>query len=136
MKTSKIGQVLLWIMAAVLSVSLFLLGSLAYEEICMYTVSGITYDDDYYEYTIDDGNYVHLLYMLENDQRSEDEKTGLYEEFAAIGGYYKAASLYHAYMAVEDTDSAAIQKGLMERYKENVKEYEEHIDLINALFDL
>lgn len=136
MRSSKIGQVLLWIMVAVLSVSLFLLVSLAYQEICMYTVSTITYNDEYYEYTIDDGNYMHLLFMLENDQRSEEEKSGLSEEFAAIGAYYKAASLYHAYMTVEDADSAAVQKALMERYQEDVVEYGEHIDRINSLFGL
>lgn len=136
MKSSRIGQVVLWIVVAVLSVSLFLLVSLAYQEICMYTVSGITYDDDDYEYAIDDGNYIRLLYMLENDQRSEEEKAELYEEFAAIGAYYKAASLYHAYVTVQDTDSAAVQKALMERYQEDVVQYEGHIDRINSLFGL
>ncbi len=136
MKSIQTGKILLWVAAATLSVFLLISLAVAFQNIYWYAFPDTTYDDTYYEYIIEEGYYVSLINLLEHDHRSEEDMTDQYEEFSAIGDYYKAASLYKAYLAVNDTDSAAIQKQIMERNAEILNEYDEQIDIINELLDL
>lgn len=136
MKSSKILQVILWVLVALLSVTFFLFLSAGIQELSWYSFTETSYSDDYYEYLLENNDYIQIISTLEEDNRKEDEKTEHYAEYAAIAAYYKAASLYKAYMAVGDMDSAAMQQAIMERCEDEIVEYEGYIDNIHQLLQL
>ena len=136
MKSNKVFQVILWVLVALLSVSFFLFLNVGLQDLYWYFDTNTAYDDDYYEYLLEEENYTHMIYTLAQNNQSEEQPTEKYKEFSAIAEYYKAASLYKAYMAVEDMDSAAMQQTIMERCVAEIEEYETHIDNINRILEL
>ncbi len=101
--------------------------------------------DDRYYYAADEDDYIRMVtyenyYRLfnetMNDSRIEREYTEVEQEIRAIGWYYEAATLYKAYLAVDESESAALQKARMDRFREEAGTYRSETGKIDELLGI
>ena len=101
--------------------------------------------DDRYDYSADEDdyirmttyeNYYRILDEATNDSRLGKKHTEVEQEIRALGFYYEAATLYKAYLAVDDSESAAQQKARMDRFKEEAGSYMSETGNIDKLLGI
>ena len=101
--------------------------------------------DDRYDYSADEDdyirmttyeNYYRILDAATNDNRIGKEFTQTEQEIRALGFYYEAATLYKAYIAIDDSESAAQQKARMDRYREEAGSYRSDTGNIDKLLGI
>ncbi|MBR3278391.1 MAG: hypothetical protein IKG01_05690, partial [Lachnospiraceae bacterium] len=81
-------------------------------------------------------NYYRILDEATNDSRLGKKHTEVEQEIRALGFYYEAATLYKAYLAIDDSESAAQQKTRMERYREKAGSYSSETGNIDELLGI
>ena len=89
-------------------------------------------EDDYIRMTTYE-NYYRILDEATNDSRLGKKHTEFEQEIRALGFYYEAATLYKAYLAIDDSESAAQQKARMDRFKEEAGSYRSETGNIDKL---
>lgn len=92
-------------------------------------------EDDYIRMTTYE-NYYRILDEATNDSRLGKKHTEVEQEIRALGFYYEAATLYKAYLAVDDSESAAQQKARMDRFKEEAGSYMSETGNIDKLLGI
>ena len=101
--------------------------------------------DDRYDYSADEDdyirmttyeNYYRILDEATNDSRLGKKHTEVEQEIRALGFYYEAATLYKAYLAIDDSESAAQQKARMDRFKEQAGSYMSETGNIDKLLGI
>ena len=101
--------------------------------------------DDRYDYSADEDdyirmttyeNYYRILDEATNDSRLGKKHTEVEQEIRALGFYYEAATLYKAYLAIDDSESAEQQKTRMERYREKAGSYSSETGNIDELLGI
>ena len=101
--------------------------------------------DDRYDYSADEDdyirmttyeNYYRILDEATNDSRLGKKHTEVEQEIRALGFYYEAATLYKAYLAIDDNESAAQQKARMDRFKEEAGSYRSETGNIDKLLGI
>ena len=101
--------------------------------------------DDRYDYSADEDdyirmttyeNYYRILDEATNDSRLGKKHTEVEQEIRALGFYYEAATLYKAYLAIDDSESAAQQKARMDRFKEEAGSYMSETGNIDKLLGI
>ena len=101
--------------------------------------------DDRYYYAADEDDYIRMVtyenyYRLfnetVNDSRIDREYTEVEQETRALGWYYEAATLYKAYLAVDESESAALQKARMDRFREEAGSYRSETGNIDELLGI
>lgn len=135
MKSNKVLQVILWVLATCLTVSFIMFLSAGIQEMYWFFYSDSYHDDDYCEYLLEEDDYIHLIYSMKKQVEPEDV-TPEYTEFYALAEYYKAASLHKAYIVAEDFESAMMQLEIMEKNSEKIVKYEAYIDRIHELLQM
>lgn len=83
-------------------------------------INNVNYEQYYRIYT--DASY---------DSDPERDLSTTETEIRALGYYYQAATLYKAYLAVEDAESAAKQLARMDRYRAEAGSYASETDKID-----
>jgi hypothetical protein len=94
-----------------------------------------TDEDDYIRMTTYE-NYYRIFDAATDDSRIGKEFTQTEQEIRAIGYYYEAATLYKAYLAIDDSESAEQQKTRMERYREKAGSYSSETGNIDELLGI
>ena len=92
-------------------------------------------EDDYIRMTTYE-NYYRILDEATNDSRLGKKHTEVEQEIRALGFYYEAATLYKAYLAIDDSESAAQQKARMDRFKEQAGSYMSETGNIDKLLGI
>ena len=101
--------------------------------------------DDRYDYSADEDdylrmttyeNYYRILDEATDDSRLGKKHTEVEQEIRALGFYYEAATLYKAYLAIDDNESAAQQKARMDRFKEEAGSYMSETGNIDKLLGI
>ena len=92
-------------------------------------------EDDYIRMTTYE-NYYRILDEATNDSRLGKKHTEVEQEIRALGFYYEAATLYKAYLAIDDSECAAQQKSRMDRFKEEAGSYRSETGNIDKLLDI
>ncbi len=92
-------------------------------------------EDDYIRMTTYE-NYYRILDEATNDSRLGKKHTEVEQEIRAIGYYYESATLYKAYLAIDDSESAEQQKTRMERYREKAGSYSSETGNIDELLGI
>ena len=92
-------------------------------------------EDDYIRMTTYE-NYYRILDEATNDSRLGKKHTEVEQEIRALGFYYEAATLYKAYLAIDDNESAAQQKARMDRFKEEAGSYRSETGNIDKLLGI
>ena len=92
-------------------------------------------EDDYIRMTTYE-NYYRILDEATDDSRLGKKHTEVEQEIRALGFYYEAATLYKAYLAIDDSKSAAQQKARMERYREEAGSYRSDTGNIDKLLGI
>ena len=92
-------------------------------------------EDDYIRMTTYE-NYYRILDEATNDSRLGKKHTEVEQEIRALGFYYEAATLYKAYLAIDDSESAEQQKTRMERYREKAGSYSSETGNIDELLGI
>ena len=92
-------------------------------------------EDDYIRMTTYE-NYYRILDEATNDSRLGKKHTEVEQEIRALGFYYEAATLYKAYLAIDDSESAAQQKARMDRFKEEAGSYMSETGNIDKLLGI
>ena len=101
--------------------------------------------DDRYDYSADEDDYIRMTtyenYYRILDEATDDSRLGkkhteVEQEIRALGFYYEAATLYKAYLAVDDSESAAQQKARMDRFKEEAGSYMSETGNIDKLLGI
>ncbi len=136
MRSKKALQVILWVLAACLTASFLLFLSVGIQDIYWYSSPNPSYDHSYYEYLLEEDDYIQLIYTTKKQETASDDATPQYDEFSALAEYYKAASLYKAYIATEDFESAIMQLNIMKQNKDKIVEYQAYIERIHQLLQI
>ena len=101
--------------------------------------------DDRYDYSADEDDYIKMTtyenYYRILDEATDDSRLGkkhteVEQEIRALGFYYEAATLYKAYLAIDDSESAAQQKARMDRFKEEAGSYMSETGNIDKLLGI
>ena len=101
--------------------------------------------DDRYDYSADEDDYIRMTtyenYYRILDEATDDSRLGkkhteVEQEIRALGFYYEAATLYKAYLAIDDSESAAQQKARMDRFKEEAGSYMSETGNIDKLLGI
>ena len=101
--------------------------------------------DDRYYYAADEDDYIRMVtyenyYRLfketMNDCRADRKYTEVEQEIRAIGWYYEAATLYKAYLAIDESESAALQKARMDIFREEAGSYRSETGNIDKLLGI
>ena len=92
-------------------------------------------EDDYIRMTTYE-NYYRILDEATDDSRLGKKHTEVEQEIRALGFYYEAATLYKAYLAIDDSESAAQQKARMDRFKEEAGSYMSETGNIDKLLGI
>ena len=92
-------------------------------------------EDDYIRMTTYE-NYYRIFDEAKNDNRLGKKHTEVEQEIRALGFYYEAATLYKAYLAIDDSESAAQQKARMDRYREEAGSYRSDTGNIDKLLGI
>lgn len=101
--------------------------------------------DDRYDYSADEDDYIRMTtyenYYRILDEATDDSRLGkkhteVEQEIRALGFYYEAATLYKAYLAIDDSESAAQQKARMDRFKEQAGSYMSETGNIDKLLGI
>ncbi len=92
-------------------------------------------EDDYIRMTTYE-NYYRILDEATDDSRLGKKHTEVEQEIRALGFYYEAATLYKAYLAIDDSNSAAQQKARMDRFKEEAGSYMSETGNIDKLLGI
>ena len=92
-------------------------------------------EDDYIRMTTYE-NYYRIFDEAKNDNRLGKKHTEVEREIRALGFYYEAATLYKAYLAIDDSESAAQQKARMDRYREEAGSYRSDTGNIDKLLGI
>jgi hypothetical protein len=71
-----------------------------------------------------------------NDCRVDRKYTEVEQEIRAIGWYYEAATLHKAYLAIDESESAALQKARMDRFREEAGSYRSETGNIDKLLGI
>ena len=101
--------------------------------------------DDRYDYSADEDDYIRMTtyenYYRILDEATDDSRLGkkhteVEQEIRALGFCYEAATLYKAYLAIDDSESAEQQKTRMERYREKAGSYSSETGNIDELLGI
>ena len=130
-----VGTILYVVLLAILSLVLVIQISYIASELRDNRYDYSADEDDYIRMTTYE-NYYRILDEATNDSRLGKKHTEVEQEIRAIGYYYESATLYKAYLAIDDSESAEQQKTRMERYREKAGSYSSETGNIDELLGI
>ena len=130
-----VGTILYVVLLAILSLVLVIQISYIASELRDNRYDYSADEDDYIRMTTYE-NYYRILDEATNDSRLGKKHTEVEQEIRALGFYYEAATLYKAYLAIDDSESAAQQKVRMDRYREEAGSYRSDTGNIDKLLGI
>jgi hypothetical protein len=130
-----VGTILYVVLLVILSLVLVIQISYIASELRDNRYDYSTDEDDYIRMTTYE-NYYRILDEATNDSRLGKKRTEVEQEIRALGFYYEAATLYKAYLAIDDSESAEQQKTRMERYREKAGSYSAETGNIDELLGI
>ena len=130
-----IGTILFVVLIAILSLVLVIQITYIASELRDNRYDYSADEDDYIRMTTYE-NYYRILDEATDDSRLGKKHTEVEQEIRAIGWYYEAATLYKAYLAIDESESAALQKARMDRFREEAGSYRSETGNIDKLLGI
>ncbi|MFT3985727.1 MAG: hypothetical protein QM697_17645 [Lachnospiraceae bacterium] len=107
---SQILNILLIVLAVLLVINVFATASSLIVKFERYVPT-----EEIMLYHVKNGEYGNLVYSVNGKKYSNQEDSQTYRELYAVAGYFEAASLYHAYQEIGNTEEEAkLQKKMEE----------------------
>ena len=136
MKNITVGKVLITIATVILTLSLVFFIATGVSEMRDVDYTSRYLTEEYYVTTLQQENYVELLSMTARDSKLGETHSETIKSCKAVAHYFEAASLYKAYVTVNNTKAAGVQIQRMEQYATQTGEFEAYVDKVNNYLEL